>query len=243
MKIDVYVLCYNEMDLAPFAVQYWQRYADRVFVYDNGSDDGTIEYLSQFPFITIRHYDSDNKINDAIYLDIKNNVWKESRGNADFVVVGDFDEFIYSNDLHSELEKMKSEGYTLCKPVWYNMVCDTFPEYNPDVLFHKIVTRGHSDSGKTLIFDPNKIREIDYLPGAHMCKPKGEVKHYKTNSIFTFHANPLNLDWYTIKMHKRGARMSELNRQKWWGSEYLLDNKGILKRYNIEADNAKEIKI
>ena len=33
MIIDVYCLCYNEIKLAPFAVQYWKRYAHKVYIY------------------------------------------------------------------------------------------------------------------------------------------------------------------------------------------------------------------
>ena len=43
-KIDIYVLCWNEMQIAPFIVDYWKRVARHVYVYDNGSTDGVINY-------------------------------------------------------------------------------------------------------------------------------------------------------------------------------------------------------
>ena len=46
MKIAVFTICYNEMYIAPFVVDYWKKYADHVYVLDDSSNDGTFEYLS-----------------------------------------------------------------------------------------------------------------------------------------------------------------------------------------------------
>ena len=45
-RIHVYVVCWNEMDILPFCVDYWKRYAEKVVVYDNGSTDGSLEFMS-----------------------------------------------------------------------------------------------------------------------------------------------------------------------------------------------------
>lgn len=98
IKIWQYVLCYNEMLLMPYIIDYWKRYVDKVIVYDNESTDGSKEFLKQFDWIEVRTYVSNNELNDAIYLDIKNNVWKEAKqNNVDFVIVSDFDEVLYTS--------------------------------------------------------------------------------------------------------------------------------------------------
>ena len=82
MKVDVYVLCYNESKLVPFALDYWAKFATNVYILDNGSTDNTIELLkaeSRFN-IEIIPFDSNNELNDAIYLELKNNIWKKSIG-------------------------------------------------------------------------------------------------------------------------------------------------------------------
>ena len=38
----IYTLCYNEIRILPFVIDYWETYADRVIVYDNGSTDGSV---------------------------------------------------------------------------------------------------------------------------------------------------------------------------------------------------------
>ena len=53
------------MVVLPFAVDYWRRYADHVTVFDNGSTDGSIEFMQQHSdLITIEHWDTNNQINE-----------------------------------------------------------------------------------------------------------------------------------------------------------------------------------
>ena len=117
-KIHAYVVCWNEMDNIPFVVDYWKRFAERVIVYDNGSDDGSVEYLSQYPWIEVRQFET-NGFDDTANMNIKNSCWKESIGIADFVVVSDLDECLYSPVLESELEYMKANDITICGPRQY----------------------------------------------------------------------------------------------------------------------------
>ena len=117
-KIYAYVVCCNEMDNIPFVVDYWKRFAERVIVYDNGSDDGSVEYLSQYPWIEVRQFKT-NGFDDTANMNIKNSCWKESIGIADFVVVSDLDECLYSPILESELDYMKANDITICGPRQY----------------------------------------------------------------------------------------------------------------------------
>ena len=117
-KIHVYVVCWNEMDNIPFGVDYWKRFAERVIVYDNGSDDGSVEYLSQYPWIEVRQFKT-NGFDDTANINIKNSCWKESIGIADFVVVSDLDECLYSPVLESEFDYMKANDITICGPRQY----------------------------------------------------------------------------------------------------------------------------
>ena len=117
-KIHAYVVCWNEMDNIPFVVDYWKRFAERVIVYDNGSDDGSVEYLSQYPWIEVRQFKT-NGFDDTANMNIKNSCWKESIGIADFVVVSDLDECLYSPVLESELDYTKANDITICGPRQY----------------------------------------------------------------------------------------------------------------------------
>ena len=115
LKVHLYTLCYNEMKILPFAVQYWKTIADEVFVLDNHSTDGSAEYLKGQPHIHVINFESDG-FNDSIHKKLKNEVWKASRGKVDFVVVCDLDEFMYAKDgIRNKMLEMKKNGVTICK--------------------------------------------------------------------------------------------------------------------------------
>ena len=138
MTVEVFTFCWNEMAILPFAVDYWSKYASHVTVYDNGSNDGSVQYLqAQGDWITVNHFDTDGKINDTQLRMFKNNVWKQARGRADLVVVSDMDEMLCAPDIVQSLSTMRRVGGTVCYPHWYNLVSDEVPVFNGQPL-HKI---------------------------------------------------------------------------------------------------------
>ena len=50
--IELITFCYNEKVLLPFALDYWRKFADKVTVVDNLSDDGSVEFLRLYTCFT-----------------------------------------------------------------------------------------------------------------------------------------------------------------------------------------------
>lgn len=247
MVVHLHTVCYNEIDLIPVAIKYWKLCCDHVFVYVmESTDDGSLEELCKYQdFITVFKIKDNNEINDGIIIYIKNNCWKASRGKADFVIVTDFDEFIYSNYWKSELEYMKNNGMTIVAPRVYHLVSENevLSKYNNEKLLHKYVKYGTPDDlfGKHCIFNPNEIEEINYLPGAHRCYPKGNVKYYDGTKIFLLHAKYLGRQWFLDRMNRSGKRLSELNRKQKWGLEYLYSEEEKNKLFDDKLNNKVNI--
>ncbi len=242
MIIDVYCLCYNEIKLAPFAVQYWKRYAHKVYIYDNGSTDGCIEYFNQFPdLIEVNHFESEG-MNDKIHLLVKDN-WKNSIGKADFVVVSDFDEFLYSPDLFAECMYMQENNMTICKCRGYDMVCDEFPNYEPNRLSHEVIKYGSPDlnMSKCILFNPNEIIDINYTPGCHTCAPTGNIKFYDGNKIFLFHHKFLGIKYYFNLINLRKSQLSLYNIQNQYGIHYLYSESQLLNEFNYKKYSAIDV--
>ena len=67
-----YVLCWNEMPILPFMIDYWKQIARKVIVIDNNSTDGTLDYLKAFDWIEVRPYpiETGNQLNDEIHVKI-----------------------------------------------------------------------------------------------------------------------------------------------------------------------------
>ena len=219
MRIEVFTFCWNEMVVLPFAVDYWRRYADHVTVFDNGSTDGSIEFMQQHSdLITIEHWETNNQINDKMLLDAKNNMWKRARGSADLVVVADMDEMLIP--VGNELQRMLDEGYTVCTPRWFAMMSDEVPTREDGKLLHEIRPYAIQSPGKVIVFDPNKIDNVNYDPGAHQCRPEGLVRWFD-GGIYCLHTDHnFSLDHKIERYRQMNARQSAINRQKGWGIHY-----------------------
>lgn len=70
------------------------------------------------------------------------------------------------------------------------------------------------------IFDPDEIVEIAYLPGAHACKPKGNVRVFHDKSVKLLHYKALGFDHMFERIQLLRARVSDVNRRNRWRMEY-----------------------
>ena len=239
-KVEVVTFCWNEMQILPWAVDYWRRYADHVTVYDNGSDDDSVEFLLQHgDFISVEQNDTGGKIDDVRLQHLKNNAWKQFRGKADFVVVCDMDEMLIAR--RKAFDRMKEAGGTIASPIWYNLISDHRPPYEPGRLLHTQRSHGVWDrKSKAIIFDPNMIDEVNYLPGAHQCKPTGEVHWYCGADMTVLHVNHgLSLGMRLADYKRNAARQSAVNLQKGYGIHYNFSEERI--RQEWEAARAQVV--
>ena len=229
MIIHLHTLIHNEIERLPFAIKYWKTFVSHVYVYlMKSSNDGSREYLQNLSgFVTIEEIDDPDGFNDKRNKLIKNTCWKKSVGIADFVIVNDFDEFIYSDNLINELQYMKDNGMTIVHPEIYHLINKdvNINELNQNEFLHKQIEYGVYDKhfGKRCIFDPNKITEINYTEGAHSCFPVGDVKYYDRKNIYLFHAKYLGIKWFISHDYKLKQRLSETNKKHGYGNEYTYD--------------------
>lgn len=234
MKIEVFTLCWNEITILPFAVDYWRRFASHVTVYDNGSTDGSVEFLqAQGDFVTVKHFDTEGHKNNEAQSLIKNRCWKEARGRADLVCVCDLDEFLIFH--YDAAYKMMSAGGTICEPIWYELVSDEVPKHVEGKLLHELrpmatmprVSERMPTVSKAILFNPNKIEEINYGPGAHRCDPKGEVRWYG-GDIYVLHVNnSLSLEYKMNRYTMQRERLSQHDRAKGYGKHYGMSEADI----------------
>ena len=250
-NIWLYTVCWNEIDILPFVVDYWKRFAQKVIVYDNGSTDGTLEFLKKFDWIEVRSFETDG-FNDIVHMRIKNEVWKEARGKADFVVVCDMDECLYSPVLEEEMEYMLENGFTICGPEQYALVGDNYPEYKDNMLLHEIITRvrlqksNHTPhlitTGKLMLFNPNAIKEINYSAGCHTANPIGNVKLYDRKQIFCIHINRgFGVDYNIRRVREYEKRLSNTNKKYKLGIHYTFSDEEIIRNYQNGIKNSLNI--
>ena len=242
MKIEVFTLCWNEMAILPFALDYWRRYASHVTVYDNGSTDGSVEWLREnaADLVSVVPFDTGGHKNNTIHMNMKNDYWKQARGRADMVVVCDMDEMLIPAT--GAIEKMMAEGATVCRPVWIDLVSDSAPKHKPGKLLHQLRKKGTVNPGsKAVLFNPNKIVEMNYGPGAHICNPVGEVKMYEAGDIALLHVNnALSLDYRLSRYHAQCERRSQQDKNLGYGIHYTKTDDELREAWKQQKKQSRD---
>lgn len=234
MRVELFTFCWDEMDVIPWVISYWRKFASHVTVFDNGSTDGSIQFLQAHgEWIDVVHFETGGTINDTMLQEMKNEVWKDARGMADLVVVCDMDEVLMAPDIVKSLTTMRRVGGTICRPNWYDLVSDDYPEYMSGIPLHimRPIAR-HNQASKAILFDPNAIEEINYAPGAHTCNPKGDVRWF-AGDIYCLHINHnLSLEHKIERYRMMNARLSDLNKTLGHGIHYAFGEEHLRRAWD-----------
>ena len=250
LKIWAYAICWNEAKMLPYYLKHYSQFCEKIIIYDNGSNDGSQQIIRNHPKAELRTYDTGGKIKDEVYLQIKNNCWKESRSKADWVIVGDIDEIVYHSDLPKFLD-IAGNVHSIFTPGGINMVADKFPTTTGQIYEEVKTGTLHPGSCKPMIFDPNRIIEIAFDPGCHSASKKqitGKMWHWKHNYT-TVHQSPIKVlhfkfmgpEYIVSRYRQLGERLSESNKKRGWGFHYLKGKQQIIAEYNAIKNNAQKI--
>ena len=93
--VHAYFLCFNEEEIIPHLIKHYSTFCEKITIVDNNSTDNSVSIAKSFENVDVVTFNSDNQFNDGIQATVKNQVWKSSVGIADYVIVGDSDEFLY----------------------------------------------------------------------------------------------------------------------------------------------------
>lgn len=224
--------------MLPFFLQHYQSFANEITIYDNHSTDNSVHIMNKAG-INVEYFETDNTIRDDIMIDLKNQFWKKSRGIHDWVIVVDIDEFIY----HSNLKRffLKHYNKSLLIPIGYNMFTNTMP--SPKEQIYKQVQHGvpNPKFNKPCIFRPNKIKEINFEVGCHKAAPTGEVIPHFDLELKLLHYDYLTLEYRIKKCQSRGKRLSEINRQCLWGTQYMQTLEEITRDYQAKIGCSERV--
>lgn len=231
MKIWAYAICWNEEVMLPYYLKHYEKFCEKIIIYDNMSTDKSRKIIQSHPLCELRSYDSSNQIRDDIYLKIKNNCWKEARGKADFVIVGDIDEFLYHKDLLGFLEKNKKH-YTIFQPAGFEMASMTFPHTKGQLYDECKKGLYHDNQSKKIIFSPMHVKEMNWFAGCHHNpnqEASGKTWKYPAGNPYTselklLHFKYIDVNYVTQRHNLLAKRLSEINKKKGWGFHYAKGN-------------------
>lgn len=240
-RISVYALCWNEEKLLPHFLNHYSSFASKITIFDNMSSDSSVDIIRSFKGCKthIIQYESGGTLNDFKYLEIKNNCWKSDP--SEYVVVSDLDEFLYFEDIDKYLKE--NSEYDLHTPNGYDMVSETYPKYESKIT--QQVTHGFYHTGlcKTILFKPNSIFDINYLPGAHSVIPLGYgiINKSGDDSLKLLHYKRLSLEHMISRYELFKSRMSEANLRLGAGSHYLKTAADVEMDFNDSLSRCTQI--
>lgn len=170
MLVHVHTICRNESQIMPYFLRHYSTVADKIFVTDDKSDDGTREIVQSFPKAVLLDYEPTTGLDD---IDIEKTnqqlVITHSRGVADWVMVPNADEFIYhKRGVTTMLERCRAVGYRAIQCCGYNMISESLPTNGGqiyDELKEGVRCKWYN---KALVFDPNV--NVEFGRGRHSMK-------------------------------------------------------------------------
>lgn len=209
MRIVLYFINWNDSYYLPFIKEHYGKFCQNIVMYDNHSSDNSHHLAKQLGF-ELRLFGIKNHLNDQHYLDVKNHCWKEERGKSDYVIVCDADEF---------LERPFNLVGSCPEITGYNMVSNSLPEKS----VFEINTGSQDDQySKQVIFDPNRVHEINYVHGCHKNNKTGDIT--PGTPLRMFHYRMIGgLDRLWQRHYQYQLRMSKFNRDHLMGHHYLVD--------------------
>lgn len=120
-RVWIFAHCRNERYLAPFFLRHYETFAEQIHIFDDGSDDGTLEILRAHPKVTV-HPIFIGGLNEQRLLELAYEWYPSARGRADFVMWPDMDEFIYHPRMLAALTWHRAHGVEAIRPLGFNVM-------------------------------------------------------------------------------------------------------------------------
>jgi glycosyltransferase involved in cell wall biosynthesis len=237
MKINVFLLCYNEEILIPHTIAHYKKYLPscEITIYDNNSTDNSVEIAKKIGCNVISWF-SNNKADEYAILHIKNNCWKNI--NEGWIIVCDMDEWIFINE--DELSNEEKKGNTILKTQGLGIVGNSKKEDLSDIDIKNIKKcfMAHAYS-KRICFNKKEIDEIGYGLGSHNCNPIGNIK-YSESVYYIKHMKFLGLPFLIKRWYDRYERY-KLLKQVGMGCSYTESKEELEKHYYFNVERATEM--
>lgn len=215
MKIWLFCICRDESPIMTYFIRHYEQFCDKLIFYDDQSTDGTREIITSCPKSELRDWPGEHGIVDDDFMDFANEQWKEARGQADWVIWVDADEFVYHSELESVLKGYMEDGIhhpSLCA---YTMVSDSFPTTNGQI--YDEVKTGFRDT----YWDKHAIfrGDIRYNVGRHSVdKGNFQYRPSPTQIIKLLHFRCLGMDYLKARHTRNWGRVPQRCRNFSYGA-------------------------
>ncbi len=204
-----------------FFFRHYLPWVDRFVIYDDGSTDDSMDILASIPNVEVRRFPRTHP--DSYVLsarELQNNCWKESRGQADWVVVSAIDEHLHHDDILDYLCLCKRRGITLLPALGYQMLTAEFPANHEYLAASRTEGAPWGIMSKLSIFDPDLIKETNFQVGRHSANPTGKIMLPEEDELLLLHYKHLGLSYVMERNSFLAKGLGETDRANGWGYQY-----------------------
>ena len=115
------------------------------------------------------------------------------------------------------------------------MISNHFPEDYTRPITEQVVLGEYSvNYSKSILFNPNTVREINYSIGAHEASPQGyaDITTYTGEGLKLLHYKNLGFNYRYSKNSKYGETLSSYNKANKWGWHYNMSQDEQLSEFS-----------
>jgi Glycosyl transferase family 2 len=204
-------MCWDEADMLGFFFRHYDPWVDRYVIYDDGSTDGSLAILAAHPKVELRSFvHSDEGSFCLSHKAVQDEVWKESRSKADWVVVTAIDEHLHA--MPEYLAEQTARGATILPALGFDMNHPTMPD-DAGLLVER-VTRGRPRIAfnKLSIFNPAAVLETGFGAGRHKAEPVGDLMLPRRNELALWHYKHLGFDRCATREATQAGRLGSTDK-------------------------------
>jgi len=222
--VHLYTVCWDEADMLGFFFRHYDPWVDRYVIYDDDSTDGSRDILRAHPKVELRRFVRTNAGSFVLsHTALQNEVWKESRLQADWVVVTAIDEHLWvrNQPMADYLAAQARIGVTLIPALGFDLNGRIIPE-DRGLLIHT-VTRGRPRLvfNKLSIFNPDALQDVGFAPGRHRAEPVGNLRLPARDEVMLWHYKHLDFERNAAREARQALRLDQTDLADGLGQHYL----------------------
>lgn len=211
----VFAHCKNEAEILPFFLRHYSAFSDQIHIFDDCSDDGTVELLKAHPKV-VYHPINMGGIDEDALLQLAYDNYPLALDHADYVMWPDMDEFIYHPRMLDCLAHFKDLGYDACRTLGFNMMGDGLPVDDGKSQIWQLMPMGVRAPvySKPVIFNPkcrigwSRGKHSLACPGMSISPWENEYKPHPWR-LRLLHYRYLGLEYTTKRNARQYARSVE----------------------------------
>lgn len=218
---------YNQIDILPFTLRHYEKFVDKIIVWDDESTDGTRELLENHPLVQLHKWPHEKGINESVFIDHAYSVYPKLAGKFDWIIWADPDEFIYAPDIKTVLFGASAAGIEVIRSKGYNMIGRGLPDHKSGKQIWELLQTGvySHEYSKPIVFNPRCKIEWDF--GKHYLVPGIQVKASKTPLVKLLHYRYLGSEYTMAKNKKNYDRLNMIDGDKKLGWSCSPENEGL----------------